>query len=40
MAKNDIGVLPAGSRNDGLVRLAGAMRRKGASLNRDRIGSF
>jgi bifunctional DNA primase/polymerase-like protein/primase-like protein len=29
---SDIGVLPEGRRNDGLTRLAGALRRKGASL--------
>jgi len=29
---NDIGILPQGRRNDGLMRLAGALRRKGASL--------
>jgi len=28
----EIGILPAGRRNDGLARLAGAMRRKGATL--------
>lgn len=31
-ARNDIGALPEGRRNDGLTRLAGALRRKGASL--------
>jgi hypothetical protein len=28
----EIGILPEGTRNDGLARLAGAMRRKGATL--------
>ncbi|MGA9988651.1 MAG: bifunctional DNA primase/polymerase, partial [Terriglobales bacterium] len=28
----EIGILPTGTRNDGLARLAGAMRRKGATL--------
>jgi hypothetical protein len=30
---NEIGILPNGSRNDGLTRLAGAMRRKGAQVS-------
>jgi hypothetical protein len=32
MARNDIGALPEGCRNDGLTRLAGALGRKGASV--------
>ena len=30
--RSDIGILPKGSRNDGLTRLGGAMRRSGSSL--------
>src|ERR1019366_4075731 len=30
--RNDIGILAKGSRNDGLTRLGGAMRRSGSSL--------
>src|ERR1019366_3573623 len=30
--RNDIGILANGSRNDGLTRLGGAMRRRGSSL--------